>query len=131
MTLEENEYIILNPDFLFLLVESDSYNFNFSGYPKGELQDNGLTYYSDSLTLEGDLILKEGVVEPSHLVDVTLGYQTCNKEGVCNMPVEITRELAVGTPKKDVPWVYILIVILSVTYFTLRSKYKPKDNGKK
>ncbi len=53
ITLNESEYITLDDQFLFLFIESDHYNFVFSGYPDGELQENGDIYYSQELTLEG------------------------------------------------------------------------------
>lgn len=89
------EYIFFNEDFLFLNVISDHYDFVFSGYPDGEPQENGDIYYSGELKLEGDLKLKDGVKSGDYKIEVVLGYQTCDKEGYCNIPVEISQTVSV------------------------------------
>lgn len=114
--LNPTEYITLNEQFLFLLIESDHYNFIFSGYPDGVIQDSGEIYYSDELTLEGKLVLKDGVAVGDYPVNVILGFQTCDKAGICNIPVEISEEIIVkeATSRPLIPYIAILIIFASL-----------------
>lgn len=90
-----DEYIIFNEQFLFLNVVSAHYSYRFSGFPEGEVQENGDIYYSGKLELEGDLSLKDGVSPGEYDIEVILGYQTCDKEGYCNIPVEVSQSITV------------------------------------
>ncbi len=105
--LKESEYIILNHDFLFLYVESDHYNFIFSGYPDGELHDDGEIYYSKEVTLEGDLTLKEGIEPGDYNINVIFGFQTCDVEGLCNIPIEVSELILVKPATSNL----VLIII--------------------
>lgn len=92
----ENEHIVLNEMFLYLFIESDEYEFVFHGYPEGEDSDYGFTVYSDRLILSGDLFLKPGVEPGIYPVNVVVGYQSCDDEGLCFIPVEIAENIAFG-----------------------------------
>lgn len=128
ITLNESEYIVLNEQFLFLLIESDEYNFTFNGYPDGILQENGDIYYDKELTLEGSLLLKDGVSPGEYKINAILGFQTCDKVGICNIPVEISEEILVKehivTSKSNIPYIALLGVIISliILLFILRRK---------
>jgi len=114
--LNRDEYIILNENFLFLTIESDEYNFVFTGYPDGELQESGDVYYSKELSLEGRLLLKDGVEEGDYNINVILGFQTCDKAGICNIPVEVSEEILVkkGGSSYNVPVIIGLLLTISI-----------------
>lgn len=116
ISLNKTEYITLNENFLFLYVESEQYNFVFSGYPDGELQESGDIYYSKELILEGTLTLKDGVEPGDYTVEVVLGFQTCDKEGICNIPVEISEEIMVKESGSGsiLPIILGLVLVLMV-----------------
>lgn len=92
--INESEYISLNSDVLFLFIDSDKYNFHFKGYPDGEVGDNGDIIYKNQLTLEGDLILKDGVDPGNYNINVILGFQTFTN-GMGNIPVELSEDILV------------------------------------
>ncbi len=126
ITLNESEYITLDDQFLFLFVESDHYNFVFSGYPDGELQENGDIYYSKELTLEGTLTLKDGVNPENYNIEVILGFQTCDKEGICNIPVELSEEIMVkmvGTGSM----LPVIIGLILVVFIVIIAIFKRKS----
>lgn len=126
ISLNESEYITLNERFLFLFIESEEYNFTFSGYPDGVVQENGDIYYSKELTLEGSLILKDGVPPGEYSIKISLGFQTCDKAGICNIPVEISEDIIVKgietTKKSIVPYISLLIVIFGAVVLLLFRK---------
>lgn len=126
ITLNESEYITLNDQFVFLFVESNEYNFVFSGYPDGELQDNGDIYYSKELVLEGTLTLKDGIQPDNYNIEVVLGFQTCDKEGICNIPVEISEEIMVKSVNKDfmLPVIIGLLFVVLIVLFSLFKRKK-------
>ena len=68
ITINDNEYIELNDDFLYLTVESNEYNFIFAGYPDGIVGEDGSIHYTKSLTLKGKLVLKSGVPKGKYTV---------------------------------------------------------------
>ena len=124
ISLNESEYITLDERFLFLNIESEHYNFVFNGYPEGVVQENGDTYYDTELTLEGTLTLKDGVPAGDYTINVLLGFQTCDKVGICNIPVEVSEEILVKKPgKSNVPVIAGLIgVICAFILIFIRKK---------
>lgn len=96
ISINKDEYIILKEDFLFLNVISEHYEYKFSGYPEGEVQENGNVYYSDKLILKGELTLRD-IYEPGEYeIEVVIGYQTCDEAGYCNIPVEVSQSILVA-----------------------------------
>ncbi len=122
--LEDGEHIVDSDQFLNLYVDSDEYDFIFSGYPESEPQDNGLSYYSNSLTLEGELILKEGINEGDYDIEVTFEYQTCTDEGICNFPVSVTEKLSVKTTKFSYLYIVLPIVLIFIIIILIKIKRK-------
>lgn len=121
IALNESEYITMDNEFLFLFVESDHYDFVFNGYPDGELQENGDVYYSKELVLEGTLTLKDGVIPDNYNIEVVLGFQTCDKEGLCNIPVELSEEIMVKQVGKNsmIPVIIGLILVIIVVIIAI------------
>ncbi|MGL1891047.1 MAG: hypothetical protein OCD02_05435 [Spirochaetaceae bacterium] len=112
INLNPSEYIILNEQFLFLIIESEEYELNFSGYPDGELHDDGDIYYSDKVILQGDLVLKDGIEPGDYKINVILGYQSCDIDGLCNIPVEVSEEILVKKSYGFSPILPILILVI-------------------
>ncbi len=120
-----DEYILLSDQFLFLRVDSDHYDFTFDGFPEGELQESGSVYYSGKLELSGKLMLKEGIEPGEYNIEVTFGYQSCNKEGLCYMPVEVSESILVTqTSKSTLPLYLSLSIILICLVFIYIIKRK-------
>lgn len=122
--LNDSEYIILNDQFLFLFIESDNYDFIFTGYPDGISQENGDVYYSEKLILEGSLTLKDGIPPGEYSINVILGFQTCDKEGICNIPVEVSEEIIIKNSNNTpvIPVTALIILILSIIILSIIRK---------
>lgn len=115
--LAESEYIIKNENFLYLLVESDEYDFTFNGYPEGQVKETGEILYAKQLTLSGELILKEGVKPDIYTINVILGYQSCDEEGNCFIPVEVAESIEIGSGNSII--LIISLISLFVVMITL------------
>lgn len=115
--LAESEYIILNENFLYLLVESDEYDFTFNGYPDGQLKETGEILYAEGLTLSGELTLKEGVKPDTYTINVILGYQSCDEDGNCFIPVEIAESIEIRNGNNSI--LIISLITLAVVMVVL------------
>lgn len=124
--LNKSEYVILNEDFLFMRIESNKYDFVFSGYPDGDLQEDGNIYYSGELILKGFLILKDGIPPGDYSVNIILGFQTCDKKGVCNIPVEISEEILIKekSNSSDFIIVSLLVFVIAIILFLVIRRRK-------
>ncbi|MBN2617787.1 MAG: hypothetical protein JXR64_05680 [Spirochaetales bacterium] len=125
ITLDNEEYITLNEDFFYLMVESDKYTFKFSGYPKGEININGETVYFGKVILAGELELKENILPDDYLINVILGYQSCTKDGMCNIPVEVSENILVKNNQKIlyIPiGIGLLIILIVIVLLVKRRK---------
>ena len=124
VALNESEYLTLDERFLYLNIDSEHYNFVFSGYPEGVVQDSGAIYYDTELTLEGTLTLKDGVEPGDYNIQVHFGFQTCDKAGICNIPVEVTEDILVKeASKSNVPYISALIgFVLAFILILFRKK---------
>lgn len=117
--LAENEYIILNENFLYLLVESDEYDFIFDGYPEGQLKKSGETLYQKSLTLSGELVIKSGVEPGTYTLNVILGYQSCDEDGNCFIPVEVAESIEFGGSSNPLLVIILVVMVLFMVVLTI------------
>ena len=127
--INDGEYIELDDNFLYLTIESDKYNFIFSGYPDGEVGANGDIKYRKELTLSGELLLKPGIPKKEYTINAILGFQTCSEAGFCNIPVEISQDILVNNSPGlrlnlfyIAPVVFLIFLIFAILLFIKKRK---------
>lgn len=124
--LANNEYIIKNENFLYLLVESDEYDFSFDGYPEGQIKETGEILYAEQLILSGELTLREGVEPDIYTINVIIGYQSCDEEGNCFIPVEVAESIEMGSGKNTTLFISLIaliaIIFVLITVLGLRKR---------
>ncbi|OQY37919.1 MAG: hypothetical protein B6229_07230 [Spirochaetaceae bacterium 4572_7] len=127
-----DEYITLNEFLLYLDIESEEYDFTFDGYPEGPVHDDGSVYYSESLELSGVLSLKTGVEPANYNIDVILGYQTCNTNKLCNIPVELSQTILVKQNSSEDKFLFLkigLVLAFIASNIVILSRRKKKNIG--
>ena len=125
--LNPSEFIILDSNTLFLNVDSEEYHFTFLGYPESLVDKNGTEYYSNELTLEGNIDLKDSVERGNYKIYVTYGFQTSDIEGNLNIPVEVTEEIIIKKQNNTVLSIkliieVIILIVVIMVYLYLRRK---------
>lgn len=120
--LNPGERIYLDSSTLYLIVESQNFSFIFSGYPDGEVDSNGNIFYSDNLTLSGDLIKNEDTEISGVTVNAIVGFQVVNSEGEEGIPIEVAQDLNIksgGSSNFLSSLLLILTIFLVILFIVL------------
>ncbi len=111
--LNEGESINLNPETLYLLIESNDFNYQFNGYPDGDIDSEGIIIYRDKLVLNGTIYEIDGIKQEKPSINVIVGFQISDKDGNLQIPVEISEEFILAQ-ERDVSGIIILLSALTI-----------------